>query len=449
MGTTGWMSNPGQKWATLQKIDPDCWEQVGASGHNCPIWQLKADWLRVMFKGTYKSIRACAGANLQPMQAICFVNRDDVHELRVFSRVRPGEFYDSAWRFGRTGDPEATGDVGHARRRRLEVPLSNGQAPIAPANAIWMFDVSRGVEDLSETDYNIRIFCADLDETIDVNAHFLDVRYQESIQEKEMRLVPWQRLLVWMLRLRQIDKGAYGRINKPLRSWLDSRDAEQRIEMLGEEEVGMMQQQGLLPPYIAWLTPDEAPQMVESIRLQQSIAGRKDVHLQYANLMRLPNFSPIPALLMQVDPSRLDIVDLQIFMTIGALRELHGFVEVETQRLLQRRPDLQAAMQSPQGTRGLQSDPELAALNAHPRAVAEQQDAQDLMLRRAGSYGPTTRELTIATQVMMNISNQQLNATMFMGGGAAMMFGLDSANQYIAAALAEGPPWKIYVPYIC
>ncbi len=38
---------------------------------------------------------------------------------------------------------------------------------------------------------------------------------------------------------------------------------------------------------------------------------------------------------------------------------------------------------------------------------------------------------------------------MFMGGGAAMMFGLDSANQYIAAALAEGPPWKIYVPYIC
>lgn len=443
------MNHPGKKWATLQKIDGDCWEQVGASSHNCPIWELKPDWLRVMFRGAYKSIRACAGANLQPMQAICFVAPDDVHELRVFSRIRPGEFYDSAWRFGPPGGVEGRSDVGHAGRRRLEVPLSNGEALLAPANAIWMYDVSRGIETLTPADHNVRIFCPAIDETIDVNAHSLDVRYQESVQERQMRVLPWQRLLVWMLRLRRMDKAAYGRINKPLRSWLESRDIEQRIGMLGEAEIGMMQQQGLLPHYIAWLTADEAPQMVDSIRLQQSIAGRKDVLLQYANLMRLPNFSPIPALLMQVDPSQLDIVDLQVFMTIGALRELHGFVEVETQRLLQRRPDLQAAMQSPQGARGLQSDPEVAALNAHPRAAAEQQDAQDLLLRKAGNYGPTMRELTTAGQVMMNISNQQLNATMLLGGSAGMLFGLDATNQYIAAALSEGPPWKIYVPYIC
>ncbi len=441
--------NPRQKWATLQKIDADCWEQVGATGHGCPIWQIKADWLRVMFKGAYVSIRACAGANLEPMQAICFVTPEGVHELRVFSRVRTGEFYDSAWLFGQPGDAERFGDVGHARRRRLEVPLSNGEMPTASANAIWMFDPSGALESLTEADRDIRIFCGAIDETIDVNAHFLDVRYQESAGERQMRLVPWQRLLVWMLRLREIDKSAYGRINKPLRSWLETRDIEQRLAMLSEQEVGMMQQQGVLPPYIAWLRPDEAPQVVESIRLQQSIAGRKDVLIQYANLMQLPNFSPVPALLTRIDLSQLDIFDLQAFMTIGALRELHGFVEVETQRLLERRPDLQAAMQSPQGARGLQGDPEVAALNAHPRAVAEQQDAQDLMLRKAGSYGPTARELTFATQVMMNISTQQLSATMFMGGGAGMMFGLDAANQYIAAALAEGPPWKIYLPYIC
>lgn len=441
------MNNPA-KWTTLQKIDPACWEQVGASGHGCPIWQLKADWLRVMFKGAYVSIRACAGANLQPMQAICFVTPDGSYELRIFSRMRPGEYYDSAWRFGAL-EGEAPDGVGHAQRRRLDAPLSNGQALLAPANAIWMFDTARPPESLTEADYNIRIFCAAIDETIDVNAHYLDVRFQESVGERQSRLIPWQRLLVWLLRLRQLDKSAYKRINKPLRSWLDSRDSEQRIAMLSEQDVMAMQQQGMLPPYIAWLKPEEAPQVVESIRLQQSISGRKDVLLAYANLMRLPNFSPIPALLMRVDPTQLDMLDLQIFMTIGALRELHGFVEVETQRLLERRPDLQAAMQSPQGARGLQADPEVAALNAHPRAVAEQQDAQDLMLRRAGNYGPTTRELMIATQVMTNISQQQLSATLLMGGNAAMFFGLDATDQYIALALAEGAPWKIYVPYIC
>ncbi|MEO7177761.1 MAG: hypothetical protein ABIW83_02860, partial [Allosphingosinicella sp.] len=223
----------------------------------------------------------------------------------------------------------------------------------------------------------------------------------------------------------------------------------QRIALLSEQEIGMMQQQNMLPPYIAWLTPQEAPQVAESIRLQQSIAGRSDVLMQYSSLMQMPNFSPIPLLLTRIDPSRLDIVDLQVFMTIGALRELHGFIEVETQRLLQRRPDLQAAMQSPQGTRGLQSDPEVAALNANPRAAAEQQDAQDVALRKAGSYGPTIRELTTAGQVMMNISSQQLSATMLFGGSAAMMFGLDAADKYIAAALANGAPWKIYAAYLC
>jgi hypothetical protein len=442
------MTAGAQKWATLARIDPSCWEQIGASGHGCPIWQLKPDWLRVMFKGAYVSVRACAGANMQPIQAICFVRPDEIHELRVFSRLRAGEHYDSEWRFGAVPGEEVA-EYGHFGSRRLTVALAGAQGAVAPANAIWMFDTSRPPESLTEADRNIRIFCAAIDETIDVNAHFLDVRYQENVMERQMRLVPWQRLLVWYLRLKGVDKGAYRRINKPLRAWLETRDVEQKIAMLTEPEIGMMQQQGLLPGYIAWLTPEEAPQMIESIRLQKSIACRKDVLLQYANLMRLPNFSPIPGLIQWVDPGQLDMIDLQIFMTIGALRELHGFVEVETQRLLERRPDLKAIMQSPQGSRALQSDPELAALNAHPRAAQEQQDAQDLMLRKAGSYGPTTREIMTAGEVSMNISNQQLTATMFMGGSAGMLFGLDAADQYIAAALANGAPWKIYLPYLC
>jgi len=437
----------GQKWAAFRKIDPECWEQVAASSQGMPIWQLKPDWVRVTFRGAYSAVLACAGPGMIPLLATCFIRPDNIHELRVFSRMRGGEFYDSAWLFGEgSGLPN---NVGHIGNRRLDAPLGNGETRSLPANAVWMIDPSRAAMSLTPADCNIRIFCAGLDETIDINARTLNVGHRENVQERQMRLARWQRLMGWLLRLRSIDKKAYKRINKPLRQLLDQRDIEQRIARLTEHDIVSMQQQGMLPPYLAQLNGDEGRQVVDSIRLQQSIATRQDVLMTYANLLQLPNYNPIPTVLMRLDLRSLDGVDLQILMTIGALREIHGFVEIETQRLFERRPDLKLAMQSPQGNRQLQGDPDMAALNAHPLAAAEQQDAVDVAMRKGGSYGPTTREITTAGQVILNIQTSQVTATMWGAGMAASFLGLDAAEQYIAAMLSQGPAWKIYVPYLC
>ncbi|TGX53528.1 hypothetical protein E5A73_11880 [Sphingomonas gei] len=440
--------DPAQKWATLRKIDPECWEQVGAGGQGFPIWQLKEDWLRVMFKGAFVAVRAVAGPNMQPIQAVSFAGPDGSYDLRLYSRLRPGEYCDSTWSFMASPGAEMPEQVGHPGRRRLEAPLTDGDAFTAPVNMIWMIDPARIGGQLGPQDFHIRYFCPAIDETIDINAATLEIGYQENQLEKQMKVLPWQRYLFWLGQLRQIDKAAYGRIPKDIRHWIESREGQARIAQLTEQDVGALIQQGMLPPWLAWLSPQEAPQLLESIRLQQGIGRRQDVVQQYAMTLQIPNFSPIPRLLMAIDPARLDPLDLQAFMTIGALRELHGFAEVAQAELIKRRPDLQAAMQSPQGMRQLQGDPEVAALAADPRAQAEQQDQQELLVRRAGNYGPTQREIMIAMQVTSNIQQQQIGM-MMMGSNMGMFMGLDSAERYLKIALAEGPPWKLYKPYVC
>lgn len=439
--------DPDRKWAILAKIDLECWEQRGTSSQVCPIWELKADWLRVMFKNAYVSVRACAPAGMRPLYAVCFVTPEGLHELRVFSHLRAGEYYDSSWRFGEA--PPGTGDrVGHLGRRRLEVALTNGETSVASANAIWMVDPARLGQQLGPQDLRIRIFCPTIDETVDVNAATLDLAYQENQLEKQMKVVPWQRYLFWLTQLRRIDKAAYGRIPKTVRRWLEGADGQACLSRMSEQDVGRLLQQGMLPPYLAWLNPQEAQQVMDSIRVQRGVAGRQDVLQQYALMMQIPGFNPIPRLIQAIDPGRLDIFDLQVFMTIGALRELHGFVEVQQAELIKRRPDLQAAMQSPQGARQLQADSEVMALAADPRAQAWQAEQLELQARRAGNYGPTSPEVMTAMQVITNIQQQQLGM-MMLGSNLGMFAGLNAAEQYTKLALANGPPWKLYKPYCC
>ncbi|MDB5671994.1 MAG: hypothetical protein JWO25_2953, partial [Alphaproteobacteria bacterium] len=283
---------------------------------------------------------------------------------------------------------------------------------------------------------------------VDVNAATLDLAYQENQLEKQMKVVPWQRYLFWLTQLRRIDKAAYGRIPKTVRRWLEGADGQACLSRMSEQDVGRLLQQGMLPPYLAWLNPQEAQQVMDSIRVQRGVAGRQDVLQQYALMMQIPGFNPIPRLIQAIDPGRLNIFDLQVFMTIGALRELHGFVEVQQAELIKRRPDLQAAMQSPQGARQLQADSEVMALAADPRAQAWQAEQLELQARRAGNYGPTSPEVMTAMQVITNIQQQQLGM-MMLGSNLGMFAGLNAAEQYTKLALANGPPWKLYKPYCC
>src|SRR5437870_3550807 len=88
-----------EKWSTFRNVDAQCWTQMTAPFPGFAIWQLRDDWLNALFGGAFKSIRVNADQHLSLFRAVVFVTRDDVYEVRVFSRQRVGEFYDFKWRF--------------------------------------------------------------------------------------------------------------------------------------------------------------------------------------------------------------------------------------------------------------------------------------------------------------------------------------------------------------
>ncbi|UVO53761.1 hypothetical protein [Sphingomonas sp. SUN039] len=435
--------DPAQKWATLRKIDPECWEQVGTGGQGSPIWELKPDWLRVMFKGAFVNVRAVAPPGLQPLQAVSFAHRDGTYDLRIYSRLRAGKFCDTSWQFGAPPGAELPPHIGHLGRRRLEVPLVGAEGFTAPVNVIWLVDpaLPQGV--------HIRYFCPAIDETIDIDAVTLDLGYVENAMEKSMKVYPWQKYAFWLRELKSIDRHAFSRIPGKIRSWLQSQDGQRFSAQTNEQEIGHLIQQGMLPPWLAWLMPQEVPQVMKSLRDAQNVARRPEVIQQFAMQLQMPGFNPVPKLITAVDANRLDPADLQVFMTIGALREIHGYAEVAQAELIKRRPDLLAARQSPNGNKILAADPDIMAINSDPRVQAEQQEMLAVQFRQQGQFGPTMAEITSAMQIITNIQQQQIAGQLFGAGLWTMMLGMDAPNQYLTAALANGPPWKLYKPYCC
>ena len=441
--------DPAQKWATLRKIDPECWHQVGMGGQGFPIWELTPDWLRVMFKGAFVTVRAVAGQGLQPLQAVSFAHPDGQYDLRIYSRLRPGEYCDTSWLFSAPPGADLPPHLGHLGRRKLEVPLVASDGFGAPVNVIWLVDPARVGQEPVPRDFHIRYFCPAIDETIDINAATLDVGYVENAMEKNMKVFPWQKYVFWLRELKSIDKHAYSRIPGKVRGWLQSQDGQRFSAQTNEQEIGYLIQRGMLPPWLAWLMPQEVPQVMKSLRDAQNIARRPDVIQQFAMQLQMPGYSPVPKLINVVDANRLDAADLQVFMTIGALREIHGYAEVAQAELLKRRPDLLAARQSPNGNKILAADPEIMAVNSDPRVQADQAEIAAVQLRQQGQLGPTMVEIAAAMQVITKIQQQQIVGQLFGAGLWTMMLGMDAPNQYLTAALANGPPWKLYKPYCC
>ena len=366
------------------------------------------------------------------------MSEDDVYEVKVCSRLRPSESYDFEWRFGDDRELDARPGRGDLRRRVVKIARSDGSRALGPANSVWMIPADQAVLPIAPAAMNFRIFSPDIDETIDINLSTLLITDREGEQERHLRMEPWRRYILWLSRLEAIDRAAFRRVPAPLREAM--RRFDPRVSggaPISEADVFTWQAQGFAPAELAMITPNDVDPARDSIRLQQRLAQQPEVVSQFTGC-------PVPALLLAVDAATLDAADLQILMTIGALREYHGFIEVEEQRLMQRRPDLRAALQKPNGRQIIQADGEVAALLAHPQALKEQQDMQDVMLRRGGSYGPTPRQQLAAMKLQTDQMQAQTLGMInpFMGLAASLASGL-------GAMPPPGPPWKIYTPYLC
>jgi len=435
-----------QKWAAFTGIAPECWSPGAASGAPGPVWILRDDWRGALFGDDYSAIATTVDPNLGPGGVIVFVTALGIHEVRVFSRLRPGCYYDFAWRFdaaqvdGDNSRPNGGREmIGDLNNRAISVARLNNGIESGRANVVWLINPRQVSIPVRPDEMNLRIFSADIDETIDLNLASLAVRHQESAGEQQLRILPWRRLLVWMNRLRDVDRAAFNKIPAPLKSFVGARDASAQIERLPMAAFADWSRQGLLPRELALIIPDDVAPLRDSIRLQQRLAAQPDF------LKMFNQTCPIPTLLLRVDAGALDPADLQVFMTIGALRELHGFLEIEMNKLVMRRPDIQAILKSPQGARQLELDEEIRALKVHPEAVREQQDAQDVMLRKSGQYGPTPRDMLRFQESQLAMMQAQTIGMVdpLMGIAAAW-----DANRK-AKASTSGPPWKVYTPYLC
>jgi hypothetical protein len=460
------------KWAVFRdQLDASCWTRVGVDPGGSAIWALADGWRDALFGGAYQAVIANAQASPANYSAVTFVRHDGIHEIRVASGVAPGAHYDLRWVFGAQAAPDEEGlaPCGGGDRRLAEIRLSRGDQPVAAANAVWLIAPSALETDgglPGET--TLRIYCQQADETIDLVMPALKVLRQHSPQQAQAQaqaqwsqvvdaFQPWRAVLYWMGALKRIDGMAYGRIPRPIRGFLDSRP--NAYEALTPNVVAAWQSAGLLPAQPSQLTSDAELETVRAaIALQKSLAGQQTFLIQFQNV------SPIPRLVTAVDPQQMNPVDARAFMTIGALRELHGTLQQKLDELKARDPRLRMRIEGPNGKRQLLQDPRMAALRADPAVMREIEEEQDLAARRQGAMGPTNRD---ALRMMNRMQGGGIGGGM--GGGMeglgamgpALVTGLAGPMAGMAALMYQNsvqnscppdpgqPPWKIYEPYIC
>lgn len=449
-----WQRREAEKWAVFRdQIGAQNWEPIGPDGHGGIVSALSNEWLKALFEVPYLSLLRSVDADTGAIRAVMFLTQDGTHEVRVASRVKPGEWYDFRWGFRA---PRAADDdglpCGHVERRVVPARRSAGDDAVGTANAVWLIAPERAQSPASPADTVIRLFCPELDETIDVTLASLAVAYRETPRQQQARAEanhaqqfaeaetearPWQALFHWMLQLRQIDAAAFGRIPPPVRAALVQNAITPAL-------IAQWQMQGLLPPRPARLDESRAGEVRASIQLQKTLTTQPAVTMAYTAL-QMP--LPFPPLVLAVDPKHLAVPDLQAFMTIGALRELHGALDERLEELARTDPSVRARVQGPGGKAQLLQDPKYAELLADPRMLQEVLEEQDIQQRRQGKFGPTDREAAAMLQQRQQDMMSMLGNPMFgMGAGMGLLGGPFAGSR---PAPPGSPPWKLYEPYLC
>jgi hypothetical protein len=193
------------------------------------------------------------------------------------------------------------------------------------------------------------------------------------------------------------------------------------IEAITEQQISAWQAQGVLPPELALINPSTDTQpLLDSIRAQQKLNGQRG---SGGGLMHMPE---VPLVLRRIDPATLDGMDLQALMTMGAVRQIHSYVERERLKLLAKRPDLQAKSQSPQGLSAVEMDPEMQMINAHPLAQKEKMDQELIQQHRLGNF-----------MFDMQLAQAREQAKVMGSFGVPSLFAEPAA-----------PPWEVYKPFL-
>lgn len=400
-----------QKAAILQGIQAACWETLQMG--NASVWKLSADFTRYYFADSAYSQVMQDSPPQSGWNVVVFFRQDGLLEISLMSRQAQGHYYDFAWH---------PNDINSSRM----LPCFADGRPMTQANLATALDGQQPC---------LLISCPGLDERIQLYPFLLVRQDAESQRDRNIVLQPWKRLLLWLGRLQLADMPAYARVPSQLKSVLSGHQFEQNIEQLNEAQIQHWIQQQLLPGQLSTVLPEHVPTVVQTIQGLQQMAksqpspqsGGGLLATLGASLGLSPSKPAVPALLTQVVADRLDLLDLQVMVTIGAIDEVENFGAREWRKLIARRPDLQARMQSPEGQSSVMLDPEVVALKQSPEF---QKLLADQAWRATGNTGPNPME-----------QGEAMQRTMMM----QMYFGI--AIDPNSLSTPKRPAWQVYTPF--
>jgi len=420
------------KWETFHGIDPSCWKQITPDGGGVPIWVLDKSLTSQYYPGEGYLAIYRDGDPHQKKWNVCRFDRTfplGGYELTVRSlRTNGLGFYQINW---------------------------NSVAPILIPQSLARCNVDTGAPigqaTLTGTGKTLRVVSPEIDEDMTIDITTLEITLARSKQEGQDRLLPWMRMLWWYGRVGELDPPSYQKVPIPIRNFLGGTRYAAAASTLTDQQLKDWQDQKLMPTELAWLWEGDLPEEISKL---ESVMAMVNDPMRKANPIYLP---VVPELLKHIDVSKLNLLDMRVLMTIGAVRERYRFKQREWHKLIERKPSFKAIAESLNVQDLASTDPDWQAITTHPLARQEEEEDLEAYQHSKGDFGPNPiqkiRDQDAAFAGMMAGIQQQGAQLMQMFGGMGMPFVVPPMPQIpnLSNPMAQqvpSPAWKIYRPYM-
>lgn len=401
-------SAPFQSWlerlSNLKKSLPNCWQKDSPDGQRV-LWRLKADFVQHYLPDSpYEQVLQDGDPESDQLTCVVFQRNDGGYDIFLRSGQTSQDYYDFRWSPG----APAT-QIGRLRGGQVVSEATLESAPGAPF---------------------LILQSPDIQEMIQFDPLSLLRMDAESQRDRIMKMMPWLRLLSWFGRLQQLDPSGFKKVPLEIRMILKGNQFDQTIGSLPPQQLQKWIQSGALPPALDYVNEQQAAKLLGMISTLQTLGRQQAASSKgvFGGFMSSMSGQPkVPGILIPLDLRQLDILDLQVFVTIGALESVETAYDKELRNIIARRPDLQAIMRSPDGQGALTNDPEIVALKNRPDI---QRELSDRAWRAMGNTGPSPMEQVQSMQRGMAWSyvfGYPLDPSLFFSTKQA--------------------PWKIYKPY--
>jgi len=374
------------KREAIENIPPEAWQQRRGGAGYFALWDLHPKWMAACFDLDYQRVYRDTDPGGDQAGNFGFLRQDSAYEFVIFSRAAPLYCYEFTWiRGGASVQPLLNG-----------TPCPNATVSALPADpgAIVLQNPA-------------------LEETIQLSLETLESGSAQARAAREATAIePWKRAFSWYTVVRTNDPETYmRRLHQNFRHFLDTVPA----NSYSQEQIQYFQSQRLLPETLPDVGPEHMPQIVADIKTQQ-------------RLFNTPQAGQVPRIFRVLDPDRLEAIDAQALILMGAVKELLGFIDRELLKLGMTNPEIKKLWNTPNGRTQIMQHPAVVALLQHPQAQREQQENMEKAMRTQGAMNGNLADIEamLANQKMM----QMWSGMMPMNIGGPPM-----------------PAWQIYRPF--